>query len=98
MRMTSRWPSRTISTAASAASGQGIQRDIESLRAFLENEHSNQTVVYDKRLGGYRVDTQAGKLTNGEILAVCKILLESRSLPKKDMDELLAKLLQWFYL
>lgn len=73
---------------------KSIQRDIESLRAFLENEHSNQTVVYDKRLGGYRVDTQAGKLTNGEILAVCKILLESRSLPKKDMGELLAKLLQ----
>ena len=73
---------------------KSIQRDIESLRAFLENEHSNQTVVYDKRLGGYRVDTQAGKLTNGEILAVCKILIESRSLPKKDMDELLAKLLQ----
>ena len=32
---------------------KSIQRDIESLRAFLDNEHSNQTVVYDKRLGGY---------------------------------------------
>ena len=64
------------------------------MRDFLEGEHNNQTVVYDKRLGGYRLDTQTGKLSNGEILAVCKILLESRSLPKKDMDRLLEKLLQ----
>lgn len=71
---------------------KSIQRDIESLRNFLEEEHNNQTVIYDKRLGGYRLDTQAGKLSNGEILAVCKILLESRSLPKKDMDRLLEKL------
>lgn len=73
---------------------KSIQRDIESLRNFLEEEHNNQTVIYDKRLGGYRLDTQVGKLSNGEILAVCKILLESRSLPKKDMDRLLEKLLQ----
>ncbi len=73
---------------------KSIQRDIESLRAFLDNEHSNQTVVYDKRRGGYRLDTQSGKLTNGEVLAVCKILLESRSLPKMDMDVLLEKLVQ----
>lgn len=73
---------------------KSIQRDIESLRAFLEEEHNNQTIVYDKRLGGYRMDTRSGKLTNGEVLAVCKILLESRSLPKKEMDMLLEKLLQ----
>lgn len=73
---------------------KSIQRDIESLRNFLEEEHNNQTVIYDKRLGGYRLDTQVGKLSNGEILAVCKILLESRSLPKKDMDRLLEKLVQ----
>ena len=73
---------------------KSIQRDIESLRAFLEEEHNNQTIVYDKRLGGYRMDTRSGKLTNGEVLAVCKILLESRSLPKRDMDMLLEKLLQ----
>ena len=73
---------------------KSIQRDIGSLRNFLEEEHNNQTVIYDKRLGGYRLDTQVGKLSNGEILAVCKILLESRSLPKKDMDRLLEKLVQ----
>ena len=73
---------------------KSIQRDIESLRNFLEEEHNNQTIIYDKRLGGYRLDTQVGKLSNGEILAVCKILLESRSLPKKDMDRLLEKLVQ----
>ena len=72
---------------------KSIQRDIDTLRAFLESEHTGQTVVYDKRLSGYRMDTEEGKLTNSEILAVCKILLESRSLPKADMDALLDKLL-----
>ena len=72
---------------------KSIQRDIDTLRAFFESEHTGQTVVYDKRLSGYRMDTENGKLTNSEILAVCKILLESRSLPKADMNVLVDKLL-----
>ena len=72
---------------------KSIQRDIDTLRAFLESEHAGQTVVYDKRLSGYRMDTETGKLSNSEILAVCKILLESRSLPRADMNSLLDKLL-----
>ena len=72
---------------------KSIQRDIDTLRAFLESEHAGQTVVYDKRLSGYRLDTETGKLSNSEILAVCKILLESRSLPRADMNSLLDKLL-----
>ena len=72
---------------------KSIQRDLDTLRAFLESEHAGQTVVYDKRLSGYRMDTENGKLTNSEILAVCKILLESRSLPRADMNALLDKLL-----
>ncbi len=72
---------------------KSIQRDIDTLRAFLESDTVGQTVVYDKRLSGYRMDTENGKLTNSEILAVCKILLESRSLPRADMNTLLDKLL-----
>lgn len=72
---------------------KSIQRDIDALRSFMLDEHTGQTVIYDKRLSGYRLDAETGKLSNSEILAVCKILLESRSLPKADMDILLDKLL-----
>lgn len=72
---------------------KSIQRDIDSLRAFLSSEHASQAIIYDKRLAGYRMDTETGKLSNSEILAVCKILLESRSMPKADMNALLDKLL-----
>ena len=57
---------------------RSIQRDLESLRSFLSNEMLGQDVVYDRAAGGYRLTkTQPKGLTNGEILAVCKILLES---------------------
>lgn len=72
---------------------KSIQRDLDTVRDFLASEYAGQTVVYDKRLNGYRLDAQTGKLSNSEILAVCKILLESRSLPKADMNALLDKLL-----
>lgn len=72
---------------------KSIQRDLDTVRDFLASEYTGQTVVYDKRLNGYRLDTQTGKLSNSEILVVCKILLESRSLPKADMNALLDKLL-----
>lgn len=72
---------------------KSIQRDLDAVRDFLASEYTGQTIVYDKRLCGYRLDTQTDKLSNSEILAVCKILLESRSLPKADMDALLDKLL-----
>lgn len=74
---------------------KSIQRDLNSLRVFFQQEYSKEdAIIYDKRQKGYRLNMQTGHLTNGEILAVCKILLESRSLPKKDMDALLDKVLQ----
>ena len=71
---------------------KSIQRDIDTLRAFLESKHAGQTVVYDKRLSGYRMDTETGKLSNSEILAVCKILLESRAFTEAELDPILNKL------
>ena len=67
-------------------SARSIQRDLESLRSFLSNEMLGQDVVYDRAAGGYRLTKAAPKgLTNGEILAVCKILLESRSMRRDEM-------------
>lgn len=72
---------------------RSIQRDIEALRDFLADEHLNQTVVYDKRAKGYYLNQASSKsLSNSEILAVCKILLESRSLRHDEMLPILDKL------
>ena len=74
---------------------RSIQRDLESLRSFLSNEMLGQDVVYDRAAGGYRLTkTQPKGLTNGEILAVCKILLESRSMRRDEMLPILDKLVE----
>lgn len=73
---------------------KSIQRDIEELRCFFADQHLNQDIVYDSKKKGYRLVSSIPKgLTNGEILAVCKILLESRSLRKDEMLPILDKLL-----
>jgi len=76
-----------------------IQRDIDDIRAFFANNTlgivQGQKVIYDRPRGGYRIEDAAHTIfTNSEILAVCKILLESRSLVKSEMMPIIDKLLQ----
>lgn len=76
-----------------------IQRDIDDLRAFFDDNTlgigHGKTVVYDRIRGGYRMEDSDNEIfTNSEILAVCKILLESRSLVKDEMMPIIDKLLQ----
>ena len=73
---------------------RSIQRDIESLRAFLADQHLEQYVVYDRKSHGYKlVGGKDRTLSNSEILAVCKILLESRSMRRDEMLPILDKLI-----
>ena len=73
---------------------RSIQRDIESLRAYLADQHLEQYVFYDRKLQGYRLaGGEARTLSNSEILAVCKILLESRSMRRDEMLPILDKLI-----
>lgn len=72
---------------------RSIQRDMDSLRCFLSDQGVAQNVVYDRsRHGYYLTDILPKGLTNSEILAVCKILLESRSMRKDEMFPILDKL------
>ncbi len=72
---------------------RSIQRDLESLRSFLSNEMLPQDVVYDRAASGYRLThAKPMGLSNSEILAVCKILLESRSMRRDEMLPILDKL------
>ena len=70
-----------------------IQRDFDSIRAFLEKEKTNHYLEYDRKQKVYRLETSDESfLRNEEILAIVKILIESRAFPKADMDHLIDKL------
>ena len=73
---------------------RSIQRDMESLRCFFAEQGLRQDIVYDKQDRGYRLEQPAlPLLNNSEILAVCKILLESRSMRRDEMLPILDKLI-----
>lgn len=78
---------------------RSIQRDIDELRMFFENQFidgkSNKKLVYDRASNSYQlVEEESQLLRNSEILAVCKILLESRSMCRDDMQSIISKLLE----
>lgn len=73
---------------------RSIQRDMEALRCFFAEEGLQQDIIYDRAARGYRLESPSrALLNNSEILAVCKILLESRSMRKDEMLPILDKLI-----
>ncbi len=78
---------------------RSIQRDIDDIREYFENETADigfiNSVIYDRSAKGYRLEQlYKTRLSNSEILAVCKILLDSRAFTKKEMLLLLGKLVE----
>ncbi len=73
-----------------------IQRDLDDIRAyFADDRASDRELVYDWTRKGYVLAQKTStSLTNSEILTVCKILLESRSLVKEEMYPIIDKLLK----
>lgn len=77
---------------------RSIQRDIDALRAFFSEQTARKGVtaeiVYDRGKKGFVLKgAQDPIMNNSEILAVSKILLESRAFRKEDMAFLLDKLI-----
>lgn len=78
---------------------RSIQRDIEDIRAFCRNgmavgDGTPCDIVYDYVEKGYRMEGgQVQKLSKSEILALCKILLDSRAFVKTEMEEMLRKVI-----
>lgn len=74
-----------------------IQRDIDDLRAYLEEMHTGEqeaAIKYSKsRNGYYLVRFEREWLTNREVLAISKILLESRAFCREELELLIDKLL-----
>ena len=70
-----------------------FQRDIDFLRAFYtENINPEIEIKYNKKKNGYILENNKDRFRNEEILAISKILLESRAFCKDELDELLRKL------
>lgn len=77
---------------------RSIQRDIDDIRNFLDADSERtgivNSVVYDRQSKGYRLETLYKlRLKNSEVLALCKILLDSRAFTKTEMVEILDKLI-----
>jgi len=78
---------------------RSIQRDIDDIRAFLDERAiadagDTRQIVYDRQKKGFLLSGyQSPLMTNSEILAVSKILLESRAFTKKEMSTVLDKLI-----
>ena len=72
---------------------RSLQRDIEDLRCFFAEQTPPGEIIYDARQKVYRlIERDNAHLNNSEVLAVCKILLESRSLRRDEMLPILDKL------
>jgi len=75
-----------------------VQRDIEGLRQYLGSSRSHQegrpNIVYDRKKNTYYIDRCTKVwLTNQEVLALVKILLESRAFAKEEIDGLIEKII-----
>ena len=73
-----------------------IQRDIDDIRNYLADKHGYEpdaTVKYNRGQNYYYLARfEREWLSNQEVLAICKILLESRAFIKEEMNQLLTKL------
>lgn len=76
-----------------------IQRDIDDIRRYLDFKSGNYNsgeadeVNYDYTSKGFVLEKgDNSKLNNSEILAVCKILLDSRAFTKKEMDKVIGNI------
>lgn len=76
-------------------SERSIHRDISDLRNFLLSTNNLSEIIYDDKTNGYLLHNEDNqKLTNSEILAVCKILLDSRAFLKSQMTSIIDKLIK----
>lgn len=89
---------KNIEAERLGVSSRTIQRDIGAIRNFLDEEVGKSgvvnSIIYDEKLDGHRLEQiYKMKLSNSEILAICKILLDSRAFTKSEMTGILDRLI-----
>lgn len=77
---------------------RSVQRDIDDIRAFLDERSSagedTRTIKYSRVKKCYIMEGSEGTMmSNAEILAVSKILLESRAFTRKEIGAILDKMI-----
>jgi len=80
-----------------SVSEKTIQRDIDDLRAYLEEgairgKSDITSIDYDRSKKGYLLSRNGAWLTQEEVLAIAKILLESKAFSKLELSSLLNKI------
>lgn len=80
-------------------SERSVQRDINDIRNFCDNEASTDGyenyVKYSSEKKSYALEnTFKASLSNSEILAICKILLQTRPFTNEEMTSLLQRLIE----
>ena len=76
-----------------------IQRDLDDLRAFFDEKSQrtgeNRSLCYDHHQRGYRImQENQNAYSDGETLAVSKVLLESRAFTREEITDILTKLMK----
>lgn len=75
-------------------SEKGVQRDVEKIKEKYAHD-PNTEIIYSRSMGGYVMNVKnPSNATNSEILAVCKIVLESRAFNEPDMKSVLNKMVK----
>ena len=70
-----------------------IQRDIETLRAYFLEENGAEIKYSKSKKGYYLEENSENSFTNEELLAISKIILESRAFNKNETQTLINKLI-----
>lgn len=68
-----------------------IQRDLQDIRTYFSDNRErigSKDIVYRRNMKGYRIDNKDEILTSEDILAITKILLESRAFCKCELKHL----------
>lgn len=74
---------------------QVSERSISDLRNFLLSTNNFEEIIYDSDKNSYFLKNEFDqKLSNSEIFAVCKILLDSRAFLKSEMSIIIDKLIK----
>jgi len=70
-----------------------VQRDIETLRAYFLEENGAEIKYSKSKKGYYLEENSENSFTNEELLAISKIILESRAFNEKETQTLINKLI-----
>lgn len=74
-------------------SDKTIQRDFSEIRNFLQDSRTDKILEFDKKQNVYVFkQSDQNYLLPEEVLAISKIILEARAIPKKEMHTILNKL------